>query len=437
MRRRRGFSRPRPRHRGPDLTAWYAHPGALLLGGNQVRLLTGGDELFPAMIRAIQRAHHDVWMATYIFHDDAAANAVADALAAAARRGVRVRVVVDGFGSRADLPALRRRWAGQGVALAVFRPIDRWYAWLQPGQLRRLHQKLCVVDGEVGFVGGINLIDDRLDLRHGEDVLPRLDFAVELRGPVVLPIEQTARAMWTRAAFGHDWREEVRLLAHSSRPVQTARRLLRRLRITPKPEELMPGMRDRSAVRAAFVVRDNLRQRSAIERSYIEAFRRAQHRIDLVSPYFYPGRLFRRTLREACERGVKVRLLLQGKLDYRIAGLAASVLYDELLSHGVRIFEYTPAFLHAKVAIVDHDWATVGSSNIDPLSLLLNLEANAIVHDEAFARELTGRFEQALAVSREVTQAPVPRGWWATLRRGFVAWGAMVYLRAAGVTRNY
>lgn len=438
MRSRRGFNRRRSTVRSRhDLTDWYAHPGALFLGGNRVQLLTGGDELFPAMIEAIGRARHEVWLATYIFHDDPAAMAVADALAAAARRGVRVRVVVDGFGARTDLPALQQRWQGQPVALAVFRPIDRWYSWLQPGQFRRLHQKLCVVDGEVGFVGGINLLDDRIDLRHGEDEAPRLDFAVELRGPVVLPVEQTARAMWTRAAFGHDWREEVRILAHSSRPVLKARRLLRRLRITPQADQLMPGVQDRSPVRAAFVVRDNLRQRSAIERSYVEAFRTARHRIDLISPYFYPGRLFRRTLKEACARGVKVRLLLQGKLDYRIAGLAASVLYDELLSQGVRIFEYTPAWLHAKVAIVDDDWATVGSSNIDPLSLLLNLEANAIVSDAEFNRELTGRFEQAVAVSREVTAAPVPRGWWAALRRAFVAWGAMVYLRAAGINRSY
>jgi cardiolipin synthase len=434
---RRFARRAPPRERGPDLTAWYAHPSALFLGGNQVRLLSGGDSMFPAMIDAIERARHDVWLATYIFHEDATAQKVAAALAAAAQRGVRVRVVIDGFGSRADLPALRRWWAGSGVALAVFRPIDRWYAWLQPGQFRRMHQKLCVVDGEVGFVGGINIIDDRIDLRHGADEAPRLDFAVELRGPVVLPIEQTARAMWTRAAFGHDWREEVKALVRSARPVQSARRLLRRVRITPREEELLPGMLDASPVRAAFVVRDNLRQRSAIERSYIEAFRRARRRIDLVCPYFYPGRLFRRTLREATRRGVAVRLLLQGKLDYRIAGLAASVLYEELLSHGVRIFEYTPAYLHAKVAIVDDDWATVGSSNIDPLSLLLNLEANAIVDDAQFCREMTSHFEQALAASREVTAAPLARGWWAALRRVTVAWAAMVYLRMAGITRPY
>jgi cardiolipin synthase len=428
---------PDPADVGADATAWYGLPRATFLGGNQVRLLCGGDALFPAMIDSIAQARHDVWLATYIFHDDAAAERVAQALGDAARRGVRVRVVVDGFGSRSSLPALQAWWHGAGVALVVFRPIDRWYSWLQPGQFRRLHQKLCVVDGEVAFVGGINIIDDRLDLRHGLDEVPRLDFAVALRGPVVRPVEQTARAMWTRAAFGHDWREEVKAVVRSAQPVRRARRLFRRLRITPPKKAIRPAVADRQPVRAAFVVRDNLRQRGAIERSYVEAFRSARERIDLVTPYFYPGRLFRRTLKQATQRGVKVRLLLQGKLDYRIAGLAASVMYDELLSAGVRIFEYTPAYLHAKIGIVDDDWATVGSSNIDPLSLLLNLEANAIVSDAHFNRELTGHFEQAIAVSREVTAAPAARGWVAALRRALVAWAALVYLRMAGITRPY
>jgi cardiolipin synthase len=166
--------------------------------------------------------------------------------------------------------------------------------------------------------------------------------------------------------------------------------------------------------------------------------RNARERIDLMSPYFYPGRVFRRALRDAARRGVRVRLLLQGKLDYRIAGLAAQVLYDELLAGGVRIFEYTPAFLHAKVAMVDADWATVGSSNIDPLSLLLNLEANIIVRDAAFTAELEREFDDALVSSREVDASHLgPRGFWRAAQRGFVAWCAHIYLRMAGITGRY
>ena len=419
----------------PHEGAWYAQRDALFSGGNEVRLLTGGDELFPAMHAAILRAHHDVWLATYIFHDDAASRTMADVLMGAAARGVRVRVVVDGFGTRSTLPTLRRWFEGSGVALAVFRPIDRWYAWLQPGQLRRLHQKVLAVDTEEAFVGGINIIGDRVDLNHGSTEAPRLDFAVGLRGPIVLPVAQTARAMWTRAAFGRDWRDEVLALARSAEPLARARVLLRRLRLRTAPLEV--DARDRQPVRAAFLVRDNLRQRRAIERSYLDALEGARERFDLVSPYFYPGTTFRRALKDAARRGVRVRLLLQGKLDYRFAGLAASVLYDELLKRGVHIYEYTPAFLHAKIALADGDWATVGSTNIDPLSLLLNLEANVVVSNADFSRVLAAAFDDAIAVSREVTASPLPRGWGSAVKRGLVAWAAHWYLRLAGITGKY
>ncbi len=417
----------------PD-AALPVHAG--LSGGNHVRLLAGGDEQFPAMRAAIARARHQVWLATYIFHDDDAARQIAQALADAARRGVWVGVVVDGFGSKATLQRLRQWLLPSGVQLVVFRPVDRWWRLLQPGQLRRLHQKLCVVDGAVAYVGGINLIDDRNDLNHGYSDVPRLDFAVEVQGPLVAAIEQTARAMWTRAALGADWRDELLTLARSAEPLARARRVFGRLRIVPAGTrgetvaELPP-------MRAAFLVRDNLRQRRAIEHAYIEAIGRARERVEIICPYFYPGRVFRRALQRAAARGVQVRLLLQGKPDYRFAALAAQVLYGELLDMGVRIYEYTPAFLHAKVALVDGDWATVGSSNIDPLSLLLNLEANVIVRDEGFAAELALRFEAAVQASREVTRAPVGSGWWGTLRRGFVAWTAYWFLRLAGMSGRY
>ncbi|MBP7914937.1 MAG: cardiolipin synthase ClsB [Vitreoscilla sp.] len=414
--------------------AWYGQSQPSFLGGNEARLLRGGDELFPALIAAIDAALHEVWLATYIFHDDEAAHRVALCLVRAARRGVRVRLVVDGFGSHKAMPHLQRWLAGSGVSMAVFRPLERWWNWLQPGQLRRLHQKLCVVDGTQGFVGGINIIDDRNDLNHGFGDTPRLDFAVALRGPVVAPIEQTVRAMWTRAAFGHDWRAEVMALARSTEPLANARRLLGRLRILPAT---LPPDDDMLPVRAAFLVRDNLRQRRAIERAYIEAIRGSTKRIDLICPYFYPGRSFRRALVKAARRGVRVRLLLQGKVDYRFAGLAARVLYDELLAEGVQIHEYQVAFLHAKAAVVDADWSTLGSSNIDPLSLLLNLEANIVIRDETFANEFGRAFEQALVDSRQITVAPYQKGAWAVLGRGFVAWAAHWYLKMAGLSGRY
>jgi cardiolipin synthase len=212
---------------------------------------------------------------------------------------------------------------------------------------------------------------------------------------------------------------------------------MRRLRM-PRGSGLQVSAGTLEPVVTAFVLRDNLRRRRTIERSYIQAIRSARTRIDLASPYFYPGRAFRRALRLAARRGVQVRLLLQGKVDYRIAGLAARVLYDELLASGVRIFEYTPAFLHAKVALVDDDWATVGSSNIDPLSLLLNLEANVVVCDAEFTAAMAAQFDAAITESSEVDpRRAQSRGVAGVLRRGLVAWCAYVYLRIAGSTGRY
>jgi len=437
---------------GPDLSAaeaeaeaeaeasWHAPHGASYQGGNEVRLLRGGDELFPLQNEAITQALHEVWLATYILNDDVAGRALVKALLAAAARGVRVRVVVDGFGSKASLPWLREALAGSHVALAVFRPIDRWWRWLQPGQLRRLHQKLCVVDGLQGFVGGINIVDDRIDIHKGPTDQPRLDFAVSLRGPIVHGVAQAARAVWTRAWLGRDFGEELRALVRSPEPVARLRSLAQRLRMprsaSRRQQEAQPL--DQAPVCAAFVLRDNLRQRRTIERAYIEAIRGAREQVELITPYFYPGQAFRRALRDAARRGVQVRLLLQGKVDYRIAGMAAQALYAELLGHGVQIFEYTPAYLHAKVGVVDRGWATVGSSNIDPLSLLLNLEANVIVRDAQFAQAVASQFAAALAVSRQVELKNLGgSGIAGMLRRALVAWGAYVYLRVAGATGRY
>ena len=419
------------------LRSWTGVPAPRFVGGNQVELLQGGDELFPRMHSAIAAAQREVWLATYIFHDDPAATALAVTLKDAASRGVAVHVVVDGFGSIKTLQAVRALFANSGVRLEVFRPLDRWYAWLQPGQLRRLHQKMCVCDEQVAFVGGINLIDDRHDMNHGWTDEPRLDYAVQLQGPLAAQVHASTRAMWARAHLWRDWREEVKAVARSARPVKKAMTIVRQLRGVQPQAAGVVHAEPEGAMRAAFLARDNLRQRRIIERSYVEAIRRARHSVDLAVPYFYPGRSFRRALRHAARRGVAVRLLLQGKVDYRIAALAARALYDEMRANGVRIFEYTPAFLHAKVAVVDDDWATVGSSNIDPLSLLLNLEANVVVRDRAFCASLRGRLQQAFDLSVEVSGVPERTGWRRWLHRGVVAWAANLYLRVAGITGRY
>lgn len=426
------------RERLARLSRWYGPARPMFSGGNEAQLLRGGDQLFPLMRERIDAAGEEVWLATYIFHDDVAGQALLASLVAAAARGVRVRIVVDGFGSKASLDWLERGVEGTGIALAEFRPLKKWWSWLEPGQLRRLHQKLCVVDGEYGFVGGINIIDDRDDLHHGMSDQPRLDFAVALRGTIVAPIEQAARAVWTRAWLGRDFGEELVNLVRSPEPVRRMRRLLRGVRM-PRGERGRgndPQTPALPPVCAGFVLRDNLRQRRTIESAYVEAIDAARTSVDLITPYFYPGQTFRRALKDAARRGVRVRLLLQGKIDYILAGMAARALYVELLGHGVQIFEYTQAWLHAKICVVDGRWATVGSSNIDPLSLLLNLEANVIVVDAPFARSLEAEFAIAIESARRVERGG-GQGWRGVLGRAFVAWVAYVYLRVAGATGRY
>ena len=431
-------------------------------GGHHVALIRGGDELFPAMVRAIDDARAEVWLATYIFNDDPSGRAVVQALRAAAARGVQVRLVIDGFGSNGRIAGLRRQLQGSGVGFEVFRSLERWWAWSHPSQLRRMHHKVCAVDSRQAFVGGINVVDDRFDIQHGWTVEPRLDFAVQVTGPVAAEVQRLIHALWTRAHVGRGWREEVALLAQGPEPVQRAVQLVRDMRARApqmhprlgehrwRLREWLRGDRPDDAppaagfdlvagdpVQVALVVRDNLTHRRAIERAYVEAIGQARERIDIACSYFYPGRAFRRALRRAAARGVRIRLLMQGKVDYRLAALAARVLYDEMLSRGIRIYEYTPAYLHAKVAVVDGQWATVGSSNIDPLSLLLNLEANVVVLDRAFAGHLGDQLEQAFVASQEITAPPVRPGLRGWLMRGFVAWVANVYLRAAGITGRY
>ncbi|WP_298292743.1 cardiolipin synthase ClsB [Thiomonas sp.] len=419
--------------------------------GAMPRLLPYGAALFPAMLQAIDQAQHSIWLQTYIFHTDEVALRIAGALCDAARRGVQVRVLVDGLGSARSIATLSPRFADAGVEFMVFRPWRHWTDVVQRGRWRRLHRKLCVVDAHTAFIGGINLIDDRLDIHHGWSAQPRLDYAVQYHGHLARQTQWVMQRLWLRTVLTGSLQRRLRNLpgpgVFDTSPNQRAywQELLDWSNSPPPVDEdgappipSSPAAARRRTPRAladslaALVVRDNFSQRRAIEHSYIRAINRASRRVLIVSPYFYPGLDFRQALKNAAARGVHVVLLLQGRIDYRLAGWAARALYGEMLRAGVQIFEYTPAYLHAKVAVVDDDWATVGSSNIDPLSLLVNLEANLAVRDQAFARELGAHIESQIARSLPIdtpdrlrTRAP----WWL---RPFVALAARAFVALAG-----
>ncbi|CAN5203257.1 cardiolipin synthase ClsB [soil metagenome] len=391
------------------VSARDAREQARFSGGNRVRLLSGGDELFPALEQAFAAARETIFFETYIFWSDAAGERVADGLAAAARRGVSVTVLVDGFGSQRTIAWLRARLGDSGVVLLVFRPISQWIDWFRIQHLRRMHRKMCTVDTQVGFVGGINVMDDRFDINHGRFEEPRLDWSVQAEGPIVEVIEAELKTLCVRTALRRDWKQEVQHL------------LKRRDRVRAFQKVMVQVLRDRAVVdatddgrpiRAALILRDNVRNRRTIERSYVEAIRRAVSNVRIVTPYFFPARALLKTLIGAARRGVVVDLVLQGKADYRIALWTARALYAQLARVGIRIHEYQRSYLHGKVAVIDESWATVGSSNIDPLSLLLAREANVVVIDQAFARSLIASIDAAIADSILVDHARVAGAHW-------------------------
>ncbi len=329
--------------------------------GNRIELLRSGGEFFPALTAAIDAAQSEIWLETYIFADDTVGSAVAEALVRAAQRGVRVRVLVDGWGARHYLSKrLERRLRHGRVRLMKYRPeVAPWQ--FRTHRLRRLHRKLCHVDRQVAFVGGINLIDDMNTPGHKP---PRMDFAVRVSGPVVAPIVATMQRLWALCELVQLDRSEVPLF----------------------PDTIhVPRAGGQTA---KFVIRDNLRYRRDIEHAYLAAIRTAKQEIIIANAYFFPGVRFRHALMAAARRGVTVTLLLQARVEYRLLHYASRALYGQLLAAGVVIAEYHRSFLHAKVAVIDDRWATVGSSNIDPYSLLMAREANIVVRDARFADQL-------------------------------------------------
>jgi len=335
---------------------------AEFIAGNRLTLLNSGAEYFPALLAAINGALRDVHLESYIFADDDTGRAVASALIAAARRGIAVRLLVDGIGSPEFSRTLGPALIAAGVMAVVYRP-DLARFRLRRHRLRRLHRKLAVIDGEIAFVGGINIVDDLDPQAH---LPPRYDYAVRIEGPLLLPIRGAMQRLW-----------EIVIWVH----------LKRRYRIG---KSAAPAPLPRGKQLASFVVRDNIRHRRAIEDAYLKAIDAAQSEVLIANAYFLPGRRFRQALRNAAQRGVQVSILLQGRIEYHLQHYATQALYGSLLGAGIRIFEYHHSFLHAKVAVIDRQWATVGSSNIDPFSLLLSREANVIALDQDFAGQLRG-----------------------------------------------
>jgi len=356
-----------------------------LRGGHQIDLLQEGMAFFPALIEAIEGSRREIRLETYIFHFDESGERVAQALEQAALRGVAVYLVMDAVGTPAVPPIWAQRFDQAGVQWRLFLPLGS-FGLLIPGRWRRMHRKLCVIDEAIGFCGGINVLNDYFDLGHGLQHSPRFDFSVRVQGPLVADMRATMLSFWQRLQLRRDLK---RLKFEGAKSVW--RQLARgRQQVEHSYGVSQPG------VSAALVLRDNVRHRSDIERAYRQAIARAREEVFIANAYFLPGGKLRRALIHAARRGVRVRVLLQGRYEYFMQYHAAKPVYRALLEAGVEIHEYQAGFLHAKVAVVDGKWATVGSSNLDPLSLLLAREANVVVSGAEFATNLQGRLERAL-----------------------------------------
>ncbi|CDG85443.1 phospholipase D-like domain-containing protein [Janthinobacterium agaricidamnosum] len=337
---------------------------------NDIKLLRSGTDYFPALIAAIDGARSEIYFETYIFAADATGASVLDALIRAAGRGLLVCMITDWYGTgNRRVNAMHAQLEAAQVHHRIFN------AWFRRG-ITRTHRKICVVDRELAFVGGININDDMFcDYDHRISLsAPRWDFAVQVRGPLVDVIHKEAQVQWARLG-------KMNLIKRIN--------LYREMRAVNKALAHNPVM-------AGFVVRDNLRNRRTIQRAYLQALGRARKSVLLANPYFAPGRKFREALASAARRGVDVVLLI-GVGEIWLQDAVAHSFYPKLLEAGVKVVEYHKTQLHAKVAVIDDDWATVGSSNVDGLSLFLNQEANVVIKDAGFACTLRQQIEQAIA----------------------------------------
>lgn len=344
--------------------------------GNKFSLLENGEEFFPRVFEVIASAQHEVLLETFILYEDKVGKSLHAALLKAAQRGVQIDVTVDAFGSPDLSPQFISSLTRAGVRVHVFDPAPKPFQ--RVNYFRRMHRKIVVVDGKRAFVGGINYSADHLG-----DFGPQAkqDYAVEIEGPIVAQIRSFARAAIDEGKPGRRWFHRYK---------------------APPATESLPAAGNADAM---FVWRDNRQHKDAIERQYRVALRLARKRIVIANAYFFPGFTFLRDLRKAARRGVEVSLILQGNPDMPIVHVAASMLYHHLLRAGVRIYEYCDRPLHGKVALVDDEWSTVGSSNLDPLSLSLNLEANVIVRDRQFNRQLGENLERLMANSCKKIEA--------------------------------
>ncbi|MFK3795235.1 cardiolipin synthase ClsB [Pseudomonas sp. NPDC088444] len=347
--------------------------------GNSVELLINGEDFFSKVFECIRAARQEVLIETFIIFEDRVGEGLQRAVIEAASRGVRVVITVDDYGTSDLSTAFVQEMISAGVQIQLFDPRPKFMG-MRTNLFRRLHRKVVVIDGELAFMGGINYSVDHM---ADTGITAKQDYAVLVRGPIVADI----------------YRSTLNMLG----PM---------LRTSFKPLDVIT--RHAGSARMLLAERDNRRHTTDIEEQYLLAMRSAHQRITIANAYFFPSYRFLRELRNAARRGVKVTLILQGQPDMPFVRMCSRLTYTWLLREGVVIHEYKQRALHGKVALIDQEWSTVGSSNLDPLSLALNLEANLFIRDRALNQQLHDHLQElAAAHSKQVNLKGLAKGqWW-------------------------
>lgn len=360
--------------------------GAPLLDGNLVHPLRNGDEAYPAMLDAIAAAERSIALCSYIFAHDRIGLRFADALGAAAKRGVEVRVLVDDVGARYSLPTIFGTLSKRGVRAAAF--IPTFFHWRMPYINLRSHRKLLVVDGRIGFTGGINIRDNNLLATPSRDAAQDLHFRVE--GPIVRQFQQT---------FVEDW------------CFTTGERL--------EGPAWFPALETRGNVLARGIVDGPDEDRDKLRATLLAALSCARRRVRIVTPYFLPDQSLVSALNTCAVRGVAVEIVIPQRCNLRTVGWACQAQLWQVLGSGCRVWRSPPPFDHSKVLVIDDAWSLIGSANWDARSLRLNFEFNLECYDPRLAAELNARVDEKIAGSKEATLAELDaRGLPTRLRDG-------------------
>ncbi len=338
---------------------------------NSIQLLVNGEEKFPELLKSLKKAKHHIHIEYYIFEEDEIGTTIINTLIEKAKEGVQVRFVYDDFGSPSIKKRLERKMQAAGIEVY---PFSKVIFYLLANRINyRNHRKIVVIDGSVGFVGGINVSDKYIN--NGKNKLYWRDTHMRIEGPGVYYLQYI---------FITDWN------------------FCCPKKLKPEPEFFSPcdEVKDGALVQIAGSGPDS--EEPSIMFSILQAINLAQKEILITTPYFIPGDSVENALRIAALSGVHVQLLVPGKCDSKIVNAASKAHYEDLLNAGVEIFVYEKGFVHAKTLVTDGKLSMVGTANMDHRSFELNFEVNAIIYDESFAKKLRRLFMDDLKHAKKL-----------------------------------